>query len=69
MRTATDFTDIWLIRKVVLFRFSGTRKTTLNENYLKLCVFEEFYSESDLHLTSQKTLSVYFGVRNMCFPN
>jgi hypothetical protein len=38
MRTTTEFTDIRLICKVVLFGFCGTRKTALNKQYIKLCV-------------------------------
>ena len=37
LRTATDFTDICSICKLVPFRFSGTRKT--NKQCLKLCVY------------------------------
>jgi hypothetical protein len=35
MRKTTDMTDIWLICKVEMFRFSGTRKGTLNKKCIK----------------------------------
>jgi hypothetical protein len=38
VHTSTEFTDIWLICKVFRFRFSGTRKTTLNKHCVKLRV-------------------------------
>jgi len=39
LRRATEFTDMRLICKFVLFWFSGTRKTTLYKQCQKLCVY------------------------------
>jgi len=39
MCTTGDFTDICLICKVVFLRFCGTRKSKLNKECQKLCVF------------------------------
>ena len=36
--TTTDFTNMCFICKVVLFRFSRTRKTTFNKQCIKMCV-------------------------------
>jgi len=38
MCTTDEFTDVFLICKVVFFRFCVTRKTTLNKRSQKLCV-------------------------------
>ena len=39
LRRATEFTDMCLICKFMPFRFSGTRKATLNKQCQKLRVY------------------------------